>query len=165
MGHRHPMSIWPRFLVAFVVAGFGAWLGSGGGEMLSGTLGSFWANSPIDSLTRGWGSFLAGSFGPSSGRILMVAGLLMFGWAALVCATTRYVVTTRRVLTCRGVVSQRVSEMTGNTIRSVSLRRNFLGSVSGYGTVWVHGFAADWVILPGTTSPLAFLRAIEAMQL
>jgi hypothetical protein len=98
------------------------------------------------------------------GPIFILLGAAAFFWAVLSCTRTAYVVTERRVLVSSGVLVRSLGEITAHRIRGVEMRRTLLGSMFGFGSLAVHGFGGEYVLLSDARVPLTILRAVESIQ-
>jgi uncharacterized membrane protein YdbT with pleckstrin-like domain len=74
--------------------------------------------------------------------------------------STEIVVTNRRVILKRGLVSRYTAEMTVSKIEAVDVIQSVLGRVFGYGTVVIRGTGAGIEPLRGVAAPIALRNAI-----
>lgn len=101
---------------------------------------------------------------------LSYAAIVLFGGAAtviflhawLVRWITEFVVTDRRVIYKRGLISRHTVEMNMDKIESVDVDQSLLGRMLGYGTIHVLGTGQGIESLPRIAAPLALRNAITA---
>src|SRR5437867_2938040 len=84
--------------------------------------------------------------------ILVVGGLLNFGWQVLRWQTEEFVVTSRRVLETQGVVNKRVVDSSLEKINDAILTESFFGRIFGFG---------DLEILTASESGISRLRMLR----
>jgi uncharacterized membrane protein YdbT with pleckstrin-like domain len=91
-------------------------------------VGSFWAPQPN---------------GPTGVRIvaaaMAVVGLLMFVAISIRRRTTEIVVTERRLIFKRGILSRHTVEMNVSKIETVDVEQSLTDRLLGYGTLMIHG--------------------------
>lgn len=113
--------------------------------------GSFWAPQPD---------------GPTAVRVLAagvaVVGLLMFLATSIRRRGTEIVVTDRRVIFKRGILSRHTVEMNVSKIETVDVEQSLTARLLGYGTLMIHGTGADIEPLQRIDRPLAIRSAIVA---
>lgn len=114
-------------------------------------IASFWAPQPgfADDLR-----ILAGA--------IAVAGVVAFLAASIRRHGTEIVVTDRRVILKRGVLSRHTVEMNVSKIESIDVEQSLVARMLGYGTLLIHGTGADIEPLQRLENPLAIRSAIIA---
>lgn len=91
-----------------------------------------------------------------------VVGLLAFLGAAIRRHATEIVVTDRRVIFKRGILSRYTVEMNVSKIETVDVEQGIGGRLLGYGTVLIRGTGSGIEPLRGVGHPLAIRNAIIA---
>jgi uncharacterized membrane protein YdbT with pleckstrin-like domain len=91
-----------------------------------------------------------------------VLGLLAFLAAAIRRHSTEIVVTDRRVIFKRGILSRYTVEMNVSKIETVDVDQGFGARLLGYGTVLIHGTGSGIEPLRRIGNPLAIRNAIIA---
>lgn len=109
--------------------------------------------------------------GVLSGRIpdaLLVPGWLVvaFGCLGAILAlvdlfTTKYLVTTERVYSKRGLIARATSEVMVDNVEGVELRQGVAGRILGFGTVVVSGSGTQLEEFRMIAKPVAMLRAVR----
>jgi uncharacterized membrane protein YdbT with pleckstrin-like domain len=84
--------------------------------------------------------------------------LLLTAWVRRV--ATEIVVTDRRVIFKRGLLSRRTVEMNVSKIEAVDVEQSLAGRIWGYGTLMIRGTGAGFEPLEGVGSPLNIRNAI-----
>ncbi len=74
---------------------------------------------------------------------------------------TEYTVTDRRVLTKRGVIRRRVSEVNVKKVEGVDIRQTVLGRILGYGDVIVRGTGTEHLVMKMVQDPLFIKVSIQ----
>lgn len=74
---------------------------------------------------------------------------------------TEYSVTTRRVLTKRGVIRRKVSEVNIRKVEGVDVRQTVLGRILGYGDVIVRGTGTEHLTIKMVQDPLFVKVSIQ----
>ncbi|HLJ06845.1 MAG TPA: PH domain-containing protein [Acetobacteraceae bacterium] len=137
IGHLH-WSIYLRALfvlvIALVVAAGSAWLADPDWQRIA-----LWAAAAI-----------------------AVIGLLMLFGAWVRRRATEIVVTDRRVIFKRGLVSRHTVEMNVGKIETVDVEQGLGGRLWGYGTVMIHGTGSGFEPLVGIGAPIQIRNAIVA---
>jgi uncharacterized membrane protein YdbT with pleckstrin-like domain len=137
VGHLH-WSIYRHALLLLLVA-------------LALLVGSFWAPQPD---------------GPTGVRMvagaLGVVGVLMFLATSIRRRATEIVVTDRRVIFKRGILSRHTVEMNVSKIETVDVEQSLTARLLGYGTLMIHGTGSDIEPLQRIDHPLAIRSAIVA---
>jgi len=114
-------------------------------------IASFWAPQPG---------------GPAGVRIvalgIAIIGLLMFLVTSIRRRSTEIVVTDRRVIYKRGIVSRHTVEMNVSKIEAVDIEQSLTARLLDYGTIMIHGTGADIEPLQRIGQPLAIRSAIVA---
>lgn len=114
-------------------------------------VGSFWVPQPD---------------GPTGVRILAagiaVISLLTFLATSIRRRSTEIVVTDRRVIYKRGILSRHTVEMNVSKIEAVDVEQSLAARLLGYGTINIHGTGADIEPLQRIDRPLAIRSAIVA---
>jgi len=112
---------------------------------------SFWAPQP---------------YGPTAVRIIAVGtaivGLLMLLATSIRRRSTEIVVTDRRVIYKRGILSRHTVEMNVSKIEAVDIEQSLTARLLDYGTIMIHGTGADIEPLQRIERPLAIRSAIVA---
>jgi uncharacterized membrane protein YdbT with pleckstrin-like domain len=89
-----------------------------------------------------------------------ILGLIAFLHAWIVRTTTEVVVTDRRVIHKRGLISRHTEEMNITKVETVDVDQGIWGRVLGYGTLVVRGTGGGWEPLRRLASPLQIRNAI-----
>lgn len=100
-----------------------------------------------------------------NGSLAMVAIPLVIGLALILSAvirrqTTELVLTDRRIITKRGLVSRNTVEMNLNKIESLHVNQGLMGRIFNYGDVTVVGTGASLEPMRGITSPLELRKKL-----
>lgn len=74
---------------------------------------------------------------------------------------TEYSVTTRRVLTKRGMIRRRVSEVNIRKVEGIDVRQTVLGRILGYGDVIVRGTGTEHLTIRMVQDPLFVKVSIQ----
>ena len=74
---------------------------------------------------------------------------------------TEYSITTRRVLTKRGVIRRRVSEVNIRKVEGIDVRQTVLGRILGYGDVVVRGTGTEHLVIKMVQDPLLVKVSIQ----
>ncbi len=91
-----------------------------------------------------------------------LVGLLLFLAAAIRRHATEIVVTDRRVIYKRGILSRHTVEMNVSKIETVDVEQGLGARMMGYGTVLIRGTGSGIEPLRGVGHPLAIRNAIVA---
>jgi uncharacterized membrane protein YdbT with pleckstrin-like domain len=89
-----------------------------------------------------------------------VLGIFAFLRAWLIRLSTEIVVTDRRVIHKRGLVSRHTEEMNISKVETVDVDQGVAGRIFGYGTLIIRGTGGGWEPLRRIASPLAVRNAI-----
>ena len=92
--------------------------------------------------------------------VVGVLGLLLLLGASIRRHATEIVVTDRRVIFKRGLLSRHTVEMNVSKIETVDVEQGLAGRIWGYGTVLIRGTGSGFEPLVGVGSPLAIRNAI-----
>jgi uncharacterized membrane protein YdbT with pleckstrin-like domain len=92
--------------------------------------------------------------------ILLVIGLVMILSAVIRRQTTELVLTDRRIITKRGLVSRDTVEMNLNKVESLHVNQGLMGRILNYGDVTVVGTGASLEPLRGIARPLELRRKL-----
>lgn len=92
--------------------------------------------------------------------LVAVIGLLVFLAAWVRRRGTEIVVTDRRVIFKRGILSRHTVEMNTSKIETVNVEQSVMGRLFGYGTLMIHGTGVDIEPLQRIDQPLALRNAI-----
>lgn len=97
--------------------------------------------------------------------LAMVAVPLVIGLAAILSAvirrqTTELVLTDRRIITKRGLISRDTVEMNLNKVESLHVNQSLIGRIFDYGDVTVVGTGASLEPLLGISSPIELRKRI-----
>ncbi len=114
-------------------------------------VGSFWTPQP--DVPTGIRIVAAG---------IAVIGLLVFLASSIRRRGTEIVVTDRRVIYKRGILSRHSVEMNVSKIEAVDVEKRLTARLLGYGTINIHGTGADIEPLQRIDQPLAIRSAIVA---
>jgi uncharacterized membrane protein YdbT with pleckstrin-like domain len=114
-------------------------------------IGSFWLPRPDPAIDM---RVAAGG--------IAVVGLLVFLGASIRRHGTEIVVTDRRVIFKRGILSRHTVEMNVSKIESVDVEQSLGARMLGYGTLLIHGTGSDIEPLRRLDRPLAVRSAIVA---
>jgi len=114
-------------------------------------------------LASALGAYIAGSRAGAS--LAMVAIALVIGLALMFSAiirrqTTELVLTDRRIIMKRGLVSRDTVEMNLNKVESLHVNQGLMGRILGYGDVTVVGTGASLEPLRGISSPLELRKKL-----
>jgi len=91
-----------------------------------------------------------------------IIGLLMFLASSIRRRSTEIVVTDRRVIYKRGILSRHTVEMNVSKIEAVDIEQSLTARLLDYGTIMIHGTGADIEPLQRIERPLAIRSAIVA---
>ncbi len=94
--------------------------------------------------------------------VVALFGLLLLLKAWIIRRTTEIVVTDRRVIYKRGMLSRHTMEMNVSKVETVDVDQPLGGRMFGYGTVLIRGTGSSWEPLVGVGSPIAIRNAIVA---
>jgi uncharacterized membrane protein YdbT with pleckstrin-like domain len=94
--------------------------------------------------------------------VLLLYGIIKFLGAAIRRSTTEIIITDRRVLYKRGIISRHTIEMNISKIETVDVSQTISGRLLGYGTVFVRGTGAGLEPLTRVAHPLLLRNAILA---
>ncbi len=114
-------------------------------------------------LASALGAYIAGSRAGAS--LAMVAIALVIGLALMFSAiirrqTTELVLTDRRIIMKRGLVSRDTVEMNLNKVESLHVNQGLMGRILGYGDVTVVGTGASLEPLREISSPLELRKKL-----
>ncbi|MEQ9146532.1 MAG: PH domain-containing protein [Parvibaculaceae bacterium] len=90
----------------------------------------------------------------------MLIGIFIFFARQIRKWTTELVVTNRRFIYKRGVLSIRTDEFTASRIQAITLSQPWLGRLLGYGHLNIRGEEIGQFGLPVIADPLGFRRAL-----
>ncbi|MBN8927328.1 MAG: hypothetical protein BGO51_22580 [Rhodospirillales bacterium 69-11] len=135
VGRLHWMVYVPSWLILLVAVGV--------------LIGSFWVQ---DTQMQGYTQIGAG--------IIAVIGLLWMLVIAIRRHGTELVVTDRRVIYKRGIVSRYTAEMNVSKIETVDVIQGFWARMFNYGTVVIRGTGSGFEPLVGISDPLTLRNAI-----
>lgn len=113
--------------------------------------GSAWLTDPNWQRVALWASAALG-----------LLGLLLLSGAWLRRHATEIVVTDRRVIFKRGLLSRHTVEMNVGKIETVDVEQGLGGRLSNYGTVLIHGTGSGFEPLVGIGAPIQIRNAIVA---
>jgi uncharacterized membrane protein YdbT with pleckstrin-like domain len=111
--------------------------------------GSYWLPDPLWQQYALWASAVIG-----------VLGLLVLLAAAIRRRATEIVVTDRRVIFKRGLITRHTVEMNVSRIETVDVEQGLGGRIWGYGTLLIRGTGVGLEPLVGVGSPLLIRNAI-----
>ncbi len=94
--------------------------------------------------------------------VIGVVGILLLLGAWIRRKATEIVVTDRRVIFKRGLLSRHTVEMNVSKIETVDVEQGLAGRIWGYGTLLIRGTGAGFEPLAGVGSPLLIRNAIVA---
>ena len=89
-------------------------------------------------------------------------GILVLLRAWVIRRSTEIVVTDRRVIYKRGLLSRHTMEMNVSKVETVDVDQPLGGRIWDYGTVLIRGTGSTWEPLTGVGSPIAIRNAIVA---
>jgi membrane protein YdbS with pleckstrin-like domain len=112
-------------------------------------VGSLWLPDPDWQRTAQWAAAVVGAL-----------GLLLLLGAWIRRRSTEIVVTDRRVIYKRGLLSRHTVEMNVSKIETVDVEQGLAGRIWSYGTVVIRGTGSGFEPLVGVGSPLAIRNAI-----
>jgi uncharacterized membrane protein YdbT with pleckstrin-like domain len=92
-----------------------------------------------------------------------VIGLIVILSAVIRRQTTELVLTDRRIITKRGLISRNTVEMNLNKVESLHIDQSLMGRIFNYGDVTVVGTGASLEPLLGISSPLDLRKKIGAV--
>lgn len=169
---KHPVSQMGPFVLGAALGAVGFCIEAGPAAMLqvAPSLISVWRTMdeiqafPLPVPDGAASEWLPSTLGAALGPAMLSAGAFVLFWTVASFRRTSFVVTRRRILATRGVVSREVDEIAANMIRAVEMRSGFLGGIFGYGNVVVKGFGRDDVYMSGARRPMQLLRAVESVQ-
>ena len=105
------------------------------------------------------------SVSPLIAMVPMVIGVILIMIAVMGRLTTELVLTDRRIITKRGLISRDTLEMNLSKVESVRVNQGLLGRILNYGDVTVVGTGASPEPLRGIANPLELRRRLgEVMQ-
>ena len=79
----------------------------------------------------------------------------------LICYTTEYVSTNKRVLIKKGVISRHVSEIYLNKIEGALVTQSIIGRFLNYGTLKIRGVGGTIEEYPFINNPFVFQKTID----
>ncbi len=91
----------------------------------------------------------------------VLIGVILFLAMAAYMRTTKFAVTTERVILKRGFIRRSTEELAVETVESVSLQQSIFGRLFGYGRLIARGTGETLVHFPNMAEPITFRRAIE----
>ncbi len=97
-----------------------------------------------------------------AGGVVAAFGLLLLLGALIRRRATEIVVTDRRVIFKRGLLSRHTVEMNVSKIETVDVEQGLAGRIWGYGTLMIRGTGSGFEPLVGVGSPLEIRNAIIA---
>lgn len=114
-------------------------------------------------LAAALGAYVAGN--RAGAWLVMVAILLVIGLAVILSAvirrqTTELVLTDRRIIMKRGLVSRDTVEMNLNKVESLHVNQGLMGRILDYGDVTVVGTGASLEPLRGISKPLELRKKL-----
>lgn len=133
--HRAAISHW-KFFLSYL----------GGGLLLLAALGAYVATG------NQTGAWLA--------LVPLVLGLAVIFSALIQRQTTELVLTDRRIITKRGLVSRDTVEMNLNKVESIHVNQGLMGRILNYGDVTVVGTGASLEPLRGIARPLELRKKL-----
>jgi uncharacterized membrane protein YdbT with pleckstrin-like domain len=101
-------------------------------------------------------------YGLMAGGVVGAVGILLLLGAWIRRKATEIVVTDRRVIFKRGLLSRHTVEMNVGKIETVDVEQGLSGRLWGYGTLLIRGTGAGFEPLVGVGSPLRIRNAIVA---
>ena len=91
-------------------------------------------------------------------------GLLFLLAAWIDSITTELAVTTKRVISKRGLISRKTVELNLAKVEAIGVNQSILGRILGYGTVTVVGTGGTKEPFLYIASPLEFRRVVQAQS-
>ena len=95
-----------------------------------------------------------------AGGVIGVLGIILLLGAWIRRQATEIVVTDRRVIFKRGVLTRHTVEMNVHRIETVDVEQSLAGRIWGYGTLMIRGTGGGFEPLEGVGSPLSIRNAI-----
>ena len=97
-----------------------------------------------------------------------------FGWVVLFfvfwfiydllrLCTTEYVITNKRVISRKGVISVKTQELKNTKIESVEIKQSILGRIFGYATLWFSGTGTSKVKFEAISDPWVIKSRVETI--
>ena len=109
---------------------------------------------------------LIGIASEESGTGPVILGIIFGLWALysfIKTKSTEIIITNKRVILKRGLVSIRTEELKNAKIESVQLEQSSLGRALNYGTIYLSGTGTAKMVLSDIENPLIFKGRIETI--
>ena len=107
------------------------------------------------------GASMAADFQYSN--LVIILGLFFILVAFIRRRTTELVITNKRVISKKGWIMRKSSEIHRSKIEGVQVDQSILGRVDGYGTITVHGTGSGMAPMKDIDDPLEFRKHVEAI--
>lgn len=101
------------------------------------------------------------AYSGGGGSIVLVLGLIWFGWRVLVYQSTELAVTNRRVLAKSGVIRRHCIDVQNNKVEGLTYDQGIIGRMFGYGSIFVRGTGIGMVPIPYVAAPEVFKRDVS----
>lgn len=102
------------------------------------------------------------------GSFVNFLGIVLFFKALVASLTTELVVTSKRVIVKKGLISRITVEMNHSKVESINVKQSIFGRLHNYGTIQINGSGGGRCLIPYIDKPLQFRRevmeAIDAVQ-
>ena len=92
--------------------------------------------------------------------------IFFIGWTIydfLKLYTTEMVITNKRVICRKGIISVKTEELKNNKIESIEIKQSILGRIFGYATIWFSGTGTSKVKFEGVDDPWAIKSRAESI--
>ncbi len=93
--------------------------------------------------------------------LVLIAGLIWFGWSYLVRQSIELAVTNKRVLAKSGVVRRHCVDVQNGKVEGLTYDQGLIGRMLGYGSIVVRGTGIGAVPIPYIAAPEAFKREVN----
>lgn len=77
--------------------------------------------------------------------------------------TTEMVITNKRVICRKGVISVKTEELKNTKVESIEIKQSILGRIFGYATIWFSGTGTSKVKFEAIDDPWAIKSRIESV--
>ena len=95
------------------------------------------------------------------GKWLILILVLWTAYSYLVLYMTEMVVTTKRVICKKGIISIKTEELKNNKIESVEIKQSVLDRLLGYGDLWFSGTGSSKVLFATIDDPCNIKKQID----
>lgn len=76
---------------------------------------------------------------------------------------TEMVITNKRVICRKGIISVRTEELKNNKIESIEIKQSILGRILGYATIWFSGTGTSKVKFEAVDDPWTVKSRVESI--